>query len=1148
MTLRPKPWNEIDVTTEVTDSTEILINNNGIKRISVENFNNNIENNITNSVLISISGSFVPSSGNIVIPSGYGLYMIDIDAEGAWRQTVDNGNLVDQRYENASWVTKNTVLSSGDISYVYASNDKTGATDYTNIQTAIQRQTMRPDSKSHGQVVLVGEHFYVNSGITIGNSGDNSVRSCNISSKTQSHVEYVGSQTSNYLLSVYGTTSSPTNRVSNLYLDCNNNCRGLLFHRQVYLAGVKGVVVYDAREVGVDWATSYKAKAEDLHILSTDGISLRVWHSQGSEFNNLRIASNAVTTWPSTTDQTVHDDYNGTWIQTQQDQQAAIMIRSQDLIFRNLLVENNNFIGSNKPLIYIYGGGSSNVHFLDQIYIENTDVDYSLITIDGSTLNTNAYGKNFTFQNIDNHDHNNLKTFIKTVGYIDNVVIDGILSPYAQSGDVTAITCFGSNSHLYSASVNGNAAGLSYNNLIVSVSGGTIEEGIPLGNNYQDIESIVKYSNNRIFVAPSYDSTGYTDSKNIQNALNSLVVTWNATDGYDWEAPQLVLDGHYHLASGIVVGSRTNQSNYHSISIVSPNGATLEYEGSDTSNYLISTYYNGGRYRLPLLQNLILACAGKCRGIQANYQPYKHIADNIYIYSSKEVGLDLIACWGSNINDVHIQSGRGIAIRATYFNATSIRNIRCQMYGQYHISGLTTQQSAEMLAYEIAHNRPDTIIAYSGIYNADTNPNGQYVDVWPSVDDTSVIDYNGSYVQTPEYGRATLVLHGGLVTADNIILERNKNGDYPLFYLSGNNGHISNVHSEENHLGNSLIITNNVNNLQLDGFSLGDNDESDGSGISYGYYGIKSFLEVHGNSKNIKIDNVKGYRIGECLIYAPSGVHYSMNNTNINLEYPNIEDHQYITSESGVIVSEYSIKDYIALLNPDLWLDSNYGINAQPGAPVTSWTSRDHNQYVFRQDASGNQPIYNRVDYRLGYEPAVNFDSNKFMQYNGQVLSGVSGALIIVGYVYSSTTSPSFYSQCNSGVRDQYLWVGVTTGEQPYFKEQAGTSANAVCTSSSFTGRQIFTYAANSGNIEIYKYNNIQGLSLVSGSNSGKWFNAASGVNCSIIGAMASGSAIAYTGKFDCSCILGFNRYLTYDEREKISKTLINLYNLESYA
>lgn len=765
MTLRPKPWNEIDVTTEVTDSTEILINNNGIKRISVENFNNNIESNITNNVLISVSGSFVPSSGNVVIPSGYGLYMIDTDVEGAWRTTVDNGNLLDQRYESGQWNTKQTIFK---------------------------------DSK-------------------------------------------------------------------------------------------------------------------------------------------------------------------------------------------------------------------------------------------------------------------------------------------------------------------------------------------------------------RIFVAPSYDSTGYTDYQNIKNALNSLVVTWNATDGYDWEAPQLVLDGHYHLASGIVVGSRTNQSNYHSISIVSPNGATLEYEGSDTSNYLISTYYNGGRYRLPLLQNLILACAGKCRGIQANYQPYKHIADNIYIYSSKEVGLDLIACWGSNINDVHIQSGRGIAIRATYFNATSIRNIRCQMYGQYHISGLTTQQSAEMLAYEIAHNRPDTIIAYSGIYNADTNPNGQYVDVWPSVDDTSVIDYNGSYVQTPEYGRATLVLHGGLVTADNIILERNKNGDYPLFYLSGNNGHISNVYSEDNHLGNTVIVTNNVNNLQLDGFSLVDNGESDGSGISYGYYGIKSFLEVHGDSKNIKIDNVKGYRIGECLIYAPSGVHYSMNNTNINLAYPNIEEHHYISAESGVIVSQYSIKDYIALLNPDLWLDSNYGIDAQPGEPITTWTSRDHNHYVFRQDVSENQPLYNRVDYRLGYEPVVMF-SGDFLQCNDRPLNSPSGDLFFVGYIYSTTLAPALYSQSNSGVRDQYLWLGTTTGEQPYYKEQTSSVVNSINATSSFTGRQIFTYSANSGNIEIYSYNKIQGLSIYTGSNNGTWFNAASGVDCSMIGALASGSAIAYTGKFDCSCILGFNRYLTYDEREKISKTLINLYDLESYA
>lgn len=369
--------------------------------------------------------------------------------------------------------------------FVYASGDTTGATDYTNIQAAIVEQTFDNSSRAQGLVILVGEDFYINAGLVIGDASDNTVKSCNLTSVGQSRINYVGSLTSDYLISIYGETYSQTPRLANLFLECNYNTRGVLMHRQVYGASVLGVIIKEAIEVGLDWATSYKAAARDVTLNYTKGIALRVWNSQATEFTNLRISNTTASDYPSTTDETVYDDYESQWIQTATSEQAAVVIRSQDIVFRNTLFENNNFTGTGKPIVHINGAYSASISFNDSMHFEDNVLDAPYVIIDGAAVNTNVYGRHFKFENFTKHDSDVVPALVKTTGYIDGLRIDGVgCSVSAGSNLTNLIVCDGASSHLYRTELNNVRVNVTKDNQIVATNGGTIEITEPIGVNF----------------------------------------------------------------------------------------------------------------------------------------------------------------------------------------------------------------------------------------------------------------------------------------------------------------------------------------------------------------------------------------------------------------------------------------------------------------------------------------------------------------------------------------------------------------------------------------------------------------------------------------------------------------------------------------
>lgn len=383
----------------------------------------------------------------------------------------------------------NNNYSRGLREVVYPSFDLSGATDSANIAAAIQSATLSTSSRSQGTVVLKGGigTFYVNSPIVIGNPSDfNGQKSVNLIGEDQAVISYVGSGTTDYLLTVTGATYSPTARISGLYLNCNSNCRGINF-RQAYFAGLENTVVFNCDQVGVDFQSSWKSYCKNLHIWYGNGIALRIWYANGCIFDNIRIGNNSATNYPAVDDTTVVD-YDGSYIVTASGNRGALAIdRSKECVFRSLMFESCSL--GDKPLVNMVSRNCYGIHFTESFYTENNECTDCWVYLNGSNSSASAYSHDIKFENVGLHQAGGGIPFIKNIGYTDYVRVEGIRD---SSGGVPlsgVISSYGTSSHLYRATVEGSRVGLPSAYQIIAVSGGTIETTEPYSFNYTATES-----------------------------------------------------------------------------------------------------------------------------------------------------------------------------------------------------------------------------------------------------------------------------------------------------------------------------------------------------------------------------------------------------------------------------------------------------------------------------------------------------------------------------------------------------------------------------------------------------------------------------------------------------------------------------------
>lgn len=305
------------------------------------------------------------------------------------------------------------------LKVVLPSGDTTGATDYANIQDAINQESARSGRQS--TVFAVPGIYYFDTGFVIGDRADKNQPGCSLHCiGPHADFNYTGGVSSRYAFEFCSAyDKSPTPRLKNIYLNGNGSIRGLLMLYQTYFTGVESVQIYNCREVGCDWVSSYKTRCKDLHVWYTDGIPMRVWRSQGTVFDSLRLASSRPQEFPDVEDESIVDDA-GAFVRTTEAQRAVLHHNSREIVYRSMMYESNDFI--DLPLAYIsyYSRG---VRFTEQLYLENNDVRNEKILISGASVPASGT-KQFKFENILMADDAGSECFLRLKGYTSDIIVE----------------------------------------------------------------------------------------------------------------------------------------------------------------------------------------------------------------------------------------------------------------------------------------------------------------------------------------------------------------------------------------------------------------------------------------------------------------------------------------------------------------------------------------------------------------------------------------------------------------------------------------------------------------------------------------------------------------------------------------------------
>jgi hypothetical protein len=356
-------------------------------------------------------------AGNIELDSDNAIIFGGEATDGSWRLVRSGDDLEVQTLVSGSWVTKDYLANCSHAVMVDASGE-TDSTDYDNIMAAVSTLATKFGSGGNkGAIILTGNSYDLTSTLTL--TSDPPA----IISPHGCYIEYTGAQTSSYMISMTDKPGLGYIRLKNLYLDCNSNCRGVLFHTQSYFAAIENVHVIGSYEIGIDVVDCYKGVVRDCHVQSGRGIGVRIHTGNQLVVDNLRIAGMTDADWPSTSDTSVQD-YATDYVQTAADERAALVIDdARSIVFRDAMFENMNY--TTKPNIYI-AEDAYDIHFKNSMYFENNDNQLEYVKIDAEN-NSTSYCKLYTFENVRIQSaYDTVETFIRTDGYVSNVVVDGI--------------------------------------------------------------------------------------------------------------------------------------------------------------------------------------------------------------------------------------------------------------------------------------------------------------------------------------------------------------------------------------------------------------------------------------------------------------------------------------------------------------------------------------------------------------------------------------------------------------------------------------------------------------------------------------------------------------------------------------------------
>jgi hypothetical protein len=333
----------------------------------------------------------------------------------------------------------------------------------------------------------------------------------------------------------------------------------------------------------------------------------------------------------------------------------------------------------------------------------------------------------------------------------------------------------------------------------------------------------VIYPTNTIFIPAS----GTNDTTAIQDALTA--------------GKRVLLSGTYIVDTVLTMATPAGLIG------VGPT-ATIHYiGGASTTSALVTVSGTGAR-----VQNIILYCYFKSRGIRFVNCYYDHTADNVWSRDTRQVGMDFDNCYGSRFSNMKISTCRGMAMRTLTCNTTTFEHL--------NITGCTLFWHLDEIANEnwMTAAKNITLWEYgsaNGIAATRTQYGANCVEDWPTTD-TGV----AGYVPTTNRGTIGMIQPESLVKFSHVTMESCANADYPAIYCGGTQTQLMHGYFEGSYYRERMISVPGTANGFVGANFIAEDIEVYNKvtgGVAVGK--AKWFVEATGNTHNLTVNRILSY-------------------------------------------------------------------------------------------------------------------------------------------------------------------------------------------------------------------------------------------------------------------------------------------------
>jgi hypothetical protein len=357
-----------------------------------------------------------------------------------------------------------------------------------------------------------------------------------------------------------------------------------------------------------------------------------------------------------------------------------------------------------------------------------------------------------------------------------------------------------------------------------------------------------------IHIAPSNNMN--TDTYNFEKAIEKLSYsTASMRQG------KITTSGRYFFNKPLVFGNPDDKT-IRSIDVEGLSQSEFTYYGPKHDGYLLS-FYGIGRNRTTRLKNIFVNCGFRSRGVLMSLQTYTRCLVDVYVLYARQVGIDLVGCWGSSMQNSIVVDSRGILYRSTS-GSMSLYDCRFAGWGLWYGDGLNVAKNIEINKYEMANGIAATKAFYGSNYSED----------WPAVDDTTVKLYDGTFLQTRDDQRAACVVGSGPQFWTNPIWESCYYGARPLMYSQGPFLNIQNTRFEGNYANVKWVLDGN-------NITLGKCCQYNGVHMADPAVYADCILELRNNTNAVTVDNVCATYLKYAVVRASSGKHTKVKVNNV---------------------------------------------------------------------------------------------------------------------------------------------------------------------------------------------------------------------------------------------------------------------------